>query len=53
MVERSMLEKHKDVARIDQESKRTHGWFVRVKFMGKTHTKFFPSVSTVAVISAY
>ncbi|MFH7326603.1 AP2/ERF family transcription factor [Desulfurivibrio sp. C05AmB] len=36
-----MLEKHKDVARIDQESKRTHGWYVRVKFMGKTHTKFF------------
>ncbi|WP_218915051.1 AP2/ERF family transcription factor [Desulfurivibrio alkaliphilus] len=36
-----MLEKHKDVARIDQESKRTHGWYVRVRFMGKTHSKFF------------
>lgn len=33
--------KHKDVARIDQESKRTHGWYVRVRFLGKTHSKFF------------
>ena len=29
------------VARIDQESKRTHGWYVRVRFLGKTHSKFF------------
>ena len=36
-----MLEKHKDIARIDQESKRTHGWYVRVRFLGKTHSKFF------------
>lgn len=36
-----LLEKHKDIARIDQESKRTHGWYVRVRFMGKTHSKFF------------
>jgi len=36
-----MLGKHKDVARIDQESKRTHGWYVRVRFQGKTHSKFF------------
>ena len=35
------LEKHKDIARIDQESKRTHGWYVRVRFLGKTHSKFF------------
>ncbi|HET98246.1 MAG TPA: AP2 domain-containing protein [Desulfurivibrio alkaliphilus] len=41
MVKRSKLEKHKDVARIDQESKRTHGWYVRVRFQGKTHAKFF------------
>jgi len=34
-------EKHKDIARIDQLSKRTHGWYVRVRFMGKTHSKFF------------
>ena len=34
-------EKHKDIARIDQESKRTHGWYVRVRFKGKTHSKFF------------
>ena len=36
-----LLEKHKDVARIDQDSKRTHGWYVRVRFLGKTHSKFF------------
>ena len=36
-----LLEKHKDIARIDQESKRTHGWYVRVRFVGKTHSKFF------------
>jgi len=36
-----MVEKHKDIARIDQESKRTHGWYVRVRFQGKTHSKFF------------
>lgn len=36
-----LLEKHKDIARIDQESKRTHGWYVRVRYMGKTHSKFF------------
>ena len=36
-----LLEKHKDIARIDQESKRTHGWYVRVRFIGKTHSKFF------------
>lgn len=41
MAAKKMLEKHKDVARIDQESKRTHGWYVRVRFMGKTHSKFF------------
>lgn len=31
----------KDIARIDQDSKRTHGWYVRVRFQGKTHSKFF------------
>jgi hypothetical protein len=36
-----LLEKHKDIARIDQEEKRTHGWYVRVRYMGKTHSKFF------------
>lgn len=33
--------KHKDIARIDQESKRTHGWYVRVRFLGVNHSKFF------------
>lgn len=41
MAKKVLLEKHKDVARIDQESKRTHGWYVRVRFYGKTHSKFF------------
>jgi len=35
------IEKHKDIARIDQESKRTHGWYVRVRYVGKIHSKFF------------
>ncbi|SHO47370.1 AP2 domain-containing protein [Desulfopila aestuarii] len=39
--QKMLLEKHKDIARIDQESKRTHGWYVRVRFIGKTHSKFF------------
>lgn len=39
--ENILLEKHKDIARIDQESKRTHGWYVRVRFLGKVHSKFF------------
>lgn len=36
-----LLEKHKDIARIDQVEKRTHGWYVRVRYFGKTHSKFF------------
>ena len=38
---RKRVSKHKDIARIDQESKRTHGWYVRVCFQGKTYSKFF------------
>ena len=37
----TLLEKHKDIARIDQESKRTFGWYVRVRFVGKIYSKFF------------
>lgn len=33
--------KHKDIARIDQPSKRTHGFYVRVRYAGKTYSKFF------------
>jgi hypothetical protein len=33
--------KHKDLVRLDQEDKRAHGWYVRVRFMGATHSKFF------------
>ena len=41
MGKKLLLEKHKDIARIDQEEKRTHGWYVRVRYHGKTHSKFF------------
>lgn len=36
-----MLEKHKDIARIDQPEKRTFGWYVRVRYLGRTYSKFF------------
>lgn len=39
--DRILQGKHKDISRIDQESKRTHGWYVRVRYFGKTHSKFF------------
>ncbi|OGR01133.1 MAG: hypothetical protein A2511_16445 [Deltaproteobacteria bacterium RIFOXYD12_FULL_50_9] len=41
MEKKVMVEKHKDIARIDQEEKRTHGWYVRVRYFGKTYSKFF------------
>ena len=39
--EQVLKAKHKDISRIDQESKRTHGWYVRVRYFGQTHSKFF------------
>ena len=41
MTKRETASKHKDIARIDQESKRSHGWYVRVRYHGKIHSKFF------------
>jgi len=38
---KNQAEKHKDIARIDQASKQTYGWYVRVRFNGKTHSKLF------------
>lgn len=38
---KKILEKHKDIGRIDQESKRAHGWYVRLRFHGKSYRKFF------------
>lgn len=32
---------HKGVSRIDQASRNTHGWYVRVSFDGKKRSKFF------------
>lgn len=36
-----MQEKHKCIQRIDQDSKKTHGWYVRVNFKGKMVRKLF------------
>lgn len=47
-----MLEKHKDIARIDQETKRTHGWYVRVRFRGRRTLNFFPTENAEGVIPA-
>lgn len=41
MKENKQTEKHQHISRIDQESKRTHGWYVRVRFKGENHSKFF------------
>lgn len=38
---KNQAKKHKDIARIDQVSKNTHGWYVRVRFNGKIHAKLF------------
>ncbi len=31
----------KGIARIDQASKKTHGWYVRIRLHGEIHAKFF------------
>lgn len=50
--------KHKHITRIDQESKKTHGYYVRVSFRNKQHSKFFsdkkhggPSSALLAAIA--
>ncbi len=30
------------ITRIDQETKKNHGWYVRITHKGKGHTKYFP-----------
>ncbi len=37
-----LFKKQKSISRIDQPEKHTHGWYVRVRFAGKEHSKFFP-----------
>ncbi len=32
---------HKGISRIDSEANKTHGWYVRVQYLGTTHAKFF------------
>lgn len=44
MEDKRLTEKHKDIARIDQASKRTYGWYVRVRFNGKMHSKLFSDI---------
>lgn len=34
-------QKAKDVCRLEQPEKRTFGWYVRVRHLGKTHSRFF------------
>jgi hypothetical protein len=35
------MKNNKDIARIDQESKRTYGWYARVNWRGIQHRRFF------------
>lgn len=35
---------YKNISRIDNPKKRTHGWYVRVQFRGKSHSKFFSDI---------
>ena len=44
MKDKRLIKKHKDIARIDQASKQTYGWYVRVRFNGETHSKFFSDI---------
>lgn len=41
MKDKKQIKKHKDIARIDQVSKRTYGWYARVRFNGKILSKLF------------
>ena len=36
---------HKGISRIDSTKNKTHGWYVRVQFLGKTYAKFFSDSS--------
>ena len=36
-----MQNKYKNISRVDQESKRTHGWYVQVRFQGEIKSKLF------------
>jgi hypothetical protein len=41
MDKKFLLEKYKNISRVDQESKLTHGWYARVNHQGRTISKFF------------
>ena len=36
---------HKGISRIDQEERKTHGWYVRVSFNNQRRAKFFSDAS--------
>jgi len=36
-----LSEKHKGISRVSQDLKKTYGWYVRVRFKGKTYSKLF------------
>lgn len=38
---KSRTTKHKNITRVDQPSKNTHGYNVRIQWKGQLHTKFF------------
>ncbi len=35
---------YKNISRIDNPRKRTHGWYVRIQFKGESYSKFFSDV---------
>jgi hypothetical protein len=36
---------YKNISRIDNPRKRTHGWYVRIQFNGQSHAKFFSDIN--------
>ncbi|MBU1059083.1 MAG: AP2 domain-containing protein [Proteobacteria bacterium] len=39
--QQSEEQKCKSITRVDQEEKTTHGWYVRIRFLGEIKSKFF------------
>ena len=47
-----LSEKHKGISRVSQDSKKTYGWYVRVRFKGKTWSKLFSDKMCVGKYSS-
>lgn len=45
MEEETKEKKHAHISRIDQETKRTHGWYARVRHNGVFHSKLFSDLT--------